>query len=137
MYAGTHQPNEHEIGAEHIHSRGQGLEGATLHTRRLDNVPDQVKDADGVQTMTRAEQNEELRYILDRPPQKRTGEMLAFLKVAHLYFSLVMPVVTHAYYLSSQDVLEQRRVWKSLDVSTITLLEMLRTMTIGTEDPRS
>jgi len=61
------------------------------------------------------QQLEELRYILDKPASRRTGEELGVV----------------------QQVLQDRGVWSNLEVSSITMLEMLRTMTIIREDPRS
>ena len=46
-------------------------------------------------------------YILDKKPARRTGDELRTLK----------------------EILEERGVWKGLEVSAITLMEMLRTMT--------
>jgi len=63
----------------------------------------------------REAQNEEMRYILDKKPARRTGDDLKMLK----------------------EILDERKVWKGLEVSATTLMEMLRTMRHGREDPRS
>ena len=57
----------------------------------------------------REAQNDEIRYILDKKPSRRTGDDLATVKT----------------------ILEERGVWKGLEVSAITLTEMLRTMRHG------
>ena len=41
----------------------------------------QVREGSGVHSMTREQQNEELRYILDKLPHQRTGDELGFIKV--------------------------------------------------------
>lgn len=86
-----------------------------MKARRLSIVEGQVREGSGVHSMTREQQNEELRYILDKLPHQRTGDELGFIK----------------------SVLEQRHILKHLDISALTLLEILRTMSIGKEDPRS